>query len=278
MATSVTITATLDNGKPISVLEDLIDKRANVLEETSAEATIATAITILTSIRARTKVADAKKAGGFVTVAPCPTVSLGWRRFGGKNVVCLREPGAADNRGRHPPRLKLPLVCVCDPRRSVTPTVGVYLAIDRVSDRIDYKEERYYIVAANEADAKRTAAERRAKRLARYCGLAKWLAGQAQSQISRRDVTSGVAPTELMRKLLPIALQTAVNETGWNDGSVTVEVADKLKYAILALKHGHADFELAWQKAANSTAAKLNKLGGLRLDEEIPTPFPEAKG
>jgi len=276
MTTACTISAQTVEGKTLDVLGNLIAKRQQWMRETTAQAVIATAINILSSLRAVTKVADPKKASGFVSVAQYPGLVVSFRRVGGRNVLCLRPPGRGPN-GRPLPHMDgFPFVNAAgQPTRGWN--VSVFVAQDRRSaDMHNQNGQRYYIIARNLAEAKEFASARRAKRIERYSGMARWTIGQAQSQVAQRTVESlKVAPPAAATGLA--ALTVSVSESGWSSGNVSVSVSDDLRYAQLALKNGPSDFQLALQKAANRTVGILNHSAERAIFsfEQIPTPFPE---
>ena len=55
MPFAVTINPTYANGRPLAVLSTLINRRVEILRQSRKDAVVATAITVLKSIRARTK-------------------------------------------------------------------------------------------------------------------------------------------------------------------------------------------------------------------------------
>lgn len=70
-------------GKPIEVLEQLIEKRKELLGEAYRDAITATAITVLKSLRADTKIAKKKAPKSSYTVTDTGWYG-GWERIGGK--------------------------------------------------------------------------------------------------------------------------------------------------------------------------------------------------
>jgi hypothetical protein len=58
----------------------------------------------------------------------------------------------------------------------------------------------------------------------------------------------------------------------------TLNLADRLNYAVDALKGGRASVDLALKKAANKTAGILAKVAEKKFGEKISAPFPEVKG
>ena len=277
MTTSVTIDCATANGKTLAALEGMIAARTQWLSETTAQAVTATAINVLSSIRAVTKVADPKKDTGMVNVAPYPGLRVSFRRVGRqKNVLCLRPPGR-DSNGNHFPHAAVSFANAAgQPTKGFTSYAHVFLAQDRRSDSTKGTAKRYYIIARNLDDAKVYAENRRKRRVERYAGMAKWTIGQAQSQVSQRGVAAervtGYAKTVGLRNL-----HTQVNSSGFSRGEVSIFVHDALKYALLALKGGPNDFQLAMQRAANRTAGIIHHTSARALisADPPPTPFPE---
>lgn len=70
-------------GKPLSVLENLIEKRQKLLGETVKESVIATAITVVKSLRAATKIAPKKAPEGSYLITDTGYVGS-WERKAGK--------------------------------------------------------------------------------------------------------------------------------------------------------------------------------------------------
>lgn len=271
--TSVTISATCLNGKPLEALERLIAQRQREMGETTSEAVIATAINALSSIRAATKVADPKKDSGFVTVIADPSLVVSFRTLGkgGKRVLCLRRPGE-----KHHAKVKW-ANAAGEPHPGFHKVTQVYFVRDRYSDRVETKtEKQYYIIAHNQKEAMEYAVARRARRIKNLCGLAKWTIGVAQARIHDNFANIPVSPT--VQKIGRTAQYVIVDESGFSSGKVYVEVNDKLKYAALALKGGPGEVTNALMRAANRTAGIINahmRSLGFDDDRKIPTPFPE---
>lgn len=274
MTTSVTMTATCLNGKPLEALERLIAQRQREMGETTSEAVIATAINALSSIRAATKVVDVKKASGFVTVTLTAFVP-GFKTLGkgsaAKRVLCLRY-------AQHGSVVENVRFRSLAPKNAPLKDYKVFIVQDRRGDDKKATSSRYYLIAASEEQARAYASERRAKRIERFKGMAKWTLGQAQSQIAQKGV-AGETVTAAAKQIGLKELQVAVYEHGWGKGAVNVTVADNLKYAALALKGGPAEIDNALMRAANRTAGIINahmkKFRPFDSEAPIPTPFPE---
>lgn len=268
------MTATCLNGKPLEALERLIAQRQRELGETTSEAVIATAINALSSIRAITKVVNVKKASGFVTVAPYPGLIPSVRTLGkGKDAMripCLRY----GPRGHHADVRVYSAV----PKSFPMKRCKCFAVEDRRGDSDKASVSHYYVIARSEKEARTYAEARRARRIARHKGLAKWTIGQAQSQVSQKGAI-GESVAAAVKQIGIRELQVAVHERGWGEGNVSVSVADNLKYAALALKGGPGEVNTALMRAANRTAGIINAhykmLHPFEDERAIPTPFPE---
>ena len=274
-ATSVTMTATCLDGKPLEALERLIAQRQRELGETTSEAVIATAINALSSIRAITKVVNVKKASGFVTVAPYPGLIPSVRTLGkgkdAKRIPCLRY----GPRGHHADVTYYNIA----PKNFPMKDCKCFIVQDRKSaDMRNQNTSRFFIIARNLDEAKAYAGKRRIRRIERHAGLAKWTIGQAQSQVSQKGAI-GESVAAAVKQIGIRELQVAVYERGWGEGNVSVSVADNLKYAALALKGGPGEVNTALMRAANRTAGIINAhykmLHPFEDERAIPTPFPE---
>lgn len=268
--TSVTITGLTEDGKTLEKLNELIAARERYLQnETTRDATIATVINILTSLRAQTRVANPKRAGGVI-VAKAGGVTAGWRVVGkgkdAKRTRCLRAGGAV---------LPQKFVNVAGPWHKGE-VVDAYLVhdfadLEALGQKSVTFRARYYIIARSLDDARAEAAKRHERRVKNFAGMAKWTLGMAQAMVSDRPMTGeGVAGAAAS-----VGGKNVMVGKGGGPGSFSVEVRDLLNYASTALKGGEADLQLAIQKAANRTAGIINHLAGVSLDEPIPTPFPE---
>ena len=275
-ATSVTMTATCLNGKPLEALERLIAQRQREMGETTSEAVIATAINALSSIRAATRVVDVKKASGFVAVtltAFVPSFKTLGSGKAAKHVLCIRYA----QKGAVVENIRLKSLA---PRSAPIKDYKVFLVEDRCGADDKAKVSSYYLIALSEKQARQYATDRRAKRIERYAGMGKWTIGQAQSQVSQKGVA--VENVSAIAQQIGVKeLQVAVYEHGWGAGAVNVTVADTLRYAALALKGGPGDVDTALMRAANRTAGIINAhIKKFSFDTEalIPTPFPEVAG
>lgn len=270
--TSVKIEASTIEGHTLEVLGQLIERRVKDLGETSSDAVIATAINILSSLKAETRVVDPEKASGFVIVGEYPGLVAGWKyEKNGHRSRCAREVGGHTYTGSR----------VINLAGEYMPgeRIRVFVAQDRRGTSVNATDERYYILARSEKDAREYAKKNRKRRITQFARLAKMLLSHAQSHISSGSSEAFSSLTPIARRTMIGALQVSVDSVGYASGKCSVSFEDDLRYAALALKGGLSSFELAIKRAANKTAGLIHlRYIDHPLDhEDAPTPFPEAK-
>lgn len=235
----VTCNATFD-GKPLSVLTDLLAERQRILGESAQDAVIATGIDALVSLRALTKVAPKR----------IPKADV---RFGESEPKYI-----TGTNGKASGQLF---------RRTVVKRWRHGRQVQLV------KWQRVDGVAKNRrASAKELSAAWQTWGKINQRGLAKAALGIAMKSISTRNAADSVTP----RALRLAQANVAVRKYG-NGDMFTLEIRDSLNYASLALKGGPAAVDLALQRAANKIAGRLSKVAERKLGEKIPTPFPEVR-
>lgn len=283
-ATSVTITADAD-GKTLAVLGDLIAKRERLIgAETTRQAVTATAINVLSSVRAVTKVAKPNKANFDFKIMPAPGVVAGFKSSKGvaKGHRVVRAIGGHEMTGARVVNLagkysrKESVLCFTVIHK--VPRVMSIVVGGRGADADEHR--RHYVIARSANDVRAWAEAKMKKYIKRYAGMAKWIVGQAQSRIAKgvNHGDFGALRSSYATRTALHNLVTEIGGDGFNSGTFFISVKDGLRYATLALQNGPADVEFAFKKAANRTAGILNHSFGYRLDEPIPTPFPEVKG
>ena len=247
-------------GRPISVLQQLIAERQKVLGESVKDAVVATAIDALVSIRAAT--ANAAKRKKFKTVVE----DTGW--YGGfshtDNRPCIRagvgaysqKIGLKDERVRWLVR-------------------GVRRQADRHVYRVTPEHGQvspYYVVAATPGIAAAFEARAAKHRVDAFGALAKNALGVAMAKTSTRNVKADGSPG-----CIHAASKLAHVRTVDAGDDYAVTVTDELDYALKALKGGRGMVDVALKKAANKIAGRLAKVGGRSFAERIGTPFPEVR-
>ena len=273
------ITPTLNmtyGGKPMSVLNQLIERRQEWLHEGYRDAVIATAITALQSIRAATRKRKPTRRiviGVCITVTQRHDVHTSHTRGGAR---CYRT-GPRDAAHKHSPRIELGKHCVqlCPPGARAWRKCNIYHVrlTSEQAERWPKQPVEFDVVSETKAGAM-SYLERRFRNIAdREAGLAGQVLTLAVEQLSTRRPTKwevGEAAKESARRWLDIN----VSDGGDN---FRVAIRDNLSYAITAVKDGHAGVRDALKRAANRVAGMINHKAGLPLEERLPTPFPEVK-
>lgn len=269
-------TATLTyEGKPIEVLEKLIEKRKELLGETTKDAVTATAITVLKSLRADTKIAPKKARPESFKITDTGLVG-GWERVGGKFHRVVRTSATrgapkvagiypVNNAGQHYEKGEIVKVYKVEP-------------VNDATMKWDMTKHKgcWYVFAKSEGVAKKFAQLHMDRRVNSYRGLAKTTLGFAMAAVSTRGNFASDVKTAKSLRAAKSAAQ--VTKQGGVGGTFTITIEDLLRYSALALKSGSAAVGQAMMKAANSIAGRLSKVAGAKLTATIPTPFPEVKG
>lgn len=262
-------------GQPLEVLESLIEKRKELLGETVKDAVTATAITVLKSLRADTKIAPKKAKPESFKITDTGYVG-GWERVGGKFHRVVRATNA-----RHAPKIQgIFPVNNAGQHCEKGEVVKVY-KIEPVNDPAmswDRTKHKgcWYIFAKSEGVAKQFAIRHMTNRINSYRGLAKTTLGFAMAAVSTRgtfaaDVKSAKA------KIAAYNAAQVFHSDGFS-GNYSLNVTDLLRYSANALKSGKDALVRAMMKASNSIAGRLSKIACAKLKYDIPTPFPEVKG
>lgn len=269
-----TVTATCCDGKSLSVLADLIRKRAEVLGETACDAVVATAIDVAKSIRAATRARkvgrklklNAENAGvrmakrsDLVPSYRGTTKRICWRPRGGgvghwnKNDVCRIPPGV-------------------DFKKCVIWQVTV--SKDRI-ERWRHQAASYMLLATSDAAAKEYVQKRYSAIADRTAGAARGVWGHVMAEISTRPVADKALKAHAAKIAGGAFRVTKAGDE--NNFSVTLE--NRLQYAVDAVKGGQGGIEIAVKKAANKIAGRLNHALDRNgdLERRFETPFPEVK-
>lgn len=270
---SPSLNATFD-GKPLAVLSELIAKRGEILGETVSHAVKATAITVLKSLRADTRIAPKKASQKSFMVSDTGFVG-GWERKGGKIHRVVRTSNA-----RNAAKVNIHPVNLAGQRYEKGESVKVFKIMPTHGERMLWNKTRnrgcWYVFAKSEKVAKDLAVRLMSRRISSYRGLAKATLGFAMAAVSNNGIV-GLNATSA-KSIRAAKAAKVVESGGVSDGSYRISITDTLDYSRLALKSGTGAVERAMMKAANSIAGRLSKVASTKLGETIPTPFPEVKG
>ena len=262
-------------GKPIEVLENLIEKRKELLGETTKQAVVATAITVVKSLRADTKIAPKVASKESFIITDTGYVG-GWERFGGKFHRVVR----ASNAHYAPKIANIYPVNLAGQHYEKGEVVKVYKVEPSYDDRMIWNKTKnkgcWYVFAKSIGVVENFAIAHMTRRINSYRGLAKATLGFAMAAISN----NGNYASEVTSKKSIVAAANAaqVYHNGSIDEGYTITIDDLLSYSALALKSGKGAVNRAMQKAANSIAGRLKKVAGSKLNAPIQTPFPEVRG
>lgn len=248
----------------LDTLGSLIEQRVSVMGETVKDAVVATAINALMSLRASTRSAKKNKRLKSTIVQESSLYSS-WNN----RRRCLRRGGRNGAQFTPPEGVRV--------RYLTNGALDRDLQVFKVTS--EHENIRpYYVVAPNISIAAEFEKKAASHRIARYGNLGKWALGVAMNKLSTRNVNDDVSgAARLAGSNLSFVEKTG---GGFNSGTYSVTVRDNLKYAVAALKLGRADVNNALQRAANRTAAIINRFSEKYLPlsaKSIPTPFPEVR-
>lgn len=253
-------------GGTLKTLGEILQKRMQYMRETARDSIAATAIDVLKSVRAATRVAkpssikvQVEREGGLY-----PSITSR-----GKNrALCLRVVGT-NARYEGPERL---VECQRQPLKAQR----VYRFVD-VHSR---KRASYFIVAPTAGSAKKKAQSIARRRGMRYAGLAKRALGVLMFRTNTKTVNDGVFDPLVENKASQVTDKAELVQQRGDGGTYSLVLSDNLRYALDAVKGGRSNVETAFKKAANKVVSVINRKisGGRFLEaEKLDTPFPEVR-
>ena len=278
-------------GRPLSELQRLLEKRAKQLKETPRDACIATAITVLKSLRPLVRKAKtAPKANVQYTIEDTGWVG-GWRSKGDAGKMSRFFKGTA--KGMKLSASKYMERCVRTARYNgqVIPyvhpiwltgsgafdkgrTVHVYRVKPFHRDVMKWGQNKHhgcwFIAAYDQKTAEKHANRLMAKYLKKYSGMARYAMTRAMMDLH----ASGTGSDRVSEAAKKVADGNVRVRSSGGDNEWTVQVDDALAYAAKAFTRSDA-VDYAMAKAANSIAGMLRKRAGDILDPSLATPFPE---
>ena len=249
-------TATFD-GKPMDVLNELLKRRSEIMNEAVRDATAAVGINALISIRATT--ADARNKKKYEILVE----DTGW--YGGFSKA-LNKPCVRDGVSPYSKRID-----------GLGKVVFLTHGIKKQSDKHVFKvtQEKaevkpFYIVCATSNIAMNYAIKATQHRIERFGTLGKNALGVAMQKLAGSSKLGGSAQSQ--------TTASSVSTVEITDGNqeYSVVITDNLEYATSAAG-GEAAIETALKKAANKVAGILKHCASHDLKEDFETPFPEVK-
>lgn len=252
-----TLEATYE-GKPLSVLNELIQKRSQILKESVRDATAAVGINALNSIRSATL--DARKKKKF----DIKVEDTGWYAGFSKtlNSMCVRD-GILPTSNR-----------IDGLKKVVYLTHGIKKQSQRHVFKVTQEKtqiEPFYVACATSQIAMDYALKATKHRINDYGTLAKNALGVAMHKLAGTSKLEGSAKSQAS------ASKVATVEVHDGDGDYSVRITDELEYGTDAVKGGESAIETALMKAANKVAGTLKRFASSDLKDTLTTPFPEVK-
>jgi hypothetical protein len=262
--------ATVDwNGRPLSVLNDLIQKRKQMLCEDAQDAVVATAIDVVRSLRTMTRKAPQRANAHSFRIEATPYVAS-WERSGKSFRRVARVGGTG---------AKAPIFPVnnAGPHYVKGERVRVWKITPAHPASMTWEKNRndgcWYVFAQTLAVARRFAIEHMSRVLRKESGMGRTALGFAMARLSTKSTPVEAQGPKAQR----IASQAINISTSGEGGTFTLTVRDELRYSLPALKGGHYALDMAMAKAANKIAGRLAKWQETHFfdGERITTPFPE---
>ena len=252
-----------DRGEPALALTKVINQRITELGESQRNAVVATAITMLKSLRALTKVAKLGRFRGQMGKVT-GNYYASYKTLGGKRCPCLRlgSPRGPELTGSR-------VIWLVKSWRGNTDRPDVFAVNDSVGNK---QRATVFVVARSAAEVKQWASENHKARVAKYRGMARWAIGFAMGKVSTRSAMNDA--TSAKAKALAVSKVSVKQQ---KTGSVySIDVKDALDYASYALKGGEAAVAIAERRACNSVVGYINsalkRAGSVRKPLKIPFP------
>lgn len=260
---NLTINADVD-GRTMEQFQELIQKRRQMLNETTERSCIAALIETLKSVKAATKIANPNKPDD-IKLSEQGGVHQGYRMVGRRKVPCLRFDGSE----KQFPLQKGMRFVVAD-KRSQAKNNLIYTWRRRTGTL-------YIIAAPSEKSAYAWAKDAEKKRIAARKGLARLALGLLTVALAKTTLTESAKDDVRNIALKAIGVESS-STGGFDTGLYRVTAADDLRYAKDALKGGPAVLTTCMQKAMNKITANVNrKCSGMLGFDRLETPFPELR-
>lgn len=252
------------NGKALQELANQIQRRAQVLNQTTEKACIAVTITLIKSLRAGT----VKSKGNVkqivteingdlqIAVVECADIYIGFKTTGGVRKPCLRRGG---KNGPIVNDKKIWWRTNIDKSIYQAKVFKVTLSNDRASAwPLSPKEE--YVVARDIGYVQKITTNRYSKIVKRYTGLGKdaWSRAMMLASDKPAKFIAGSKSKHILNRTVFVSKNLANGNALGTSGEYSITVYDDLRYAGTALKDGQAYVTTAMMKAANSVNGMLN--------------------
>lgn len=239
MAENITFDLTDEHGTPAEqVVARIVAARTKELGETTEQACVALIINVMKSLRADTPLASLKT--NIVVEDVSGQYYPSFKREKGKTGknISTRVLRAGGKNG--PVITPKKVVWMCGKYRK-----GEQLHTYKVIDHISKEDEiQYLIVAETQKQAEQHAKKFHIAKVKRTRGLAKYVLGLAMNRVHNKESVGANVTSEAQNIGMKNA-EVDVQTHGFNSGSVSIRVHDKLDYAALALKSGENGVQMA---------------------------------
>jgi hypothetical protein len=290
------------SGATVDKLCELIRKRSEYLKgELTEQSVTATALNIVKSLRAATRVASTRKSGKKLDAAYCfrkstfvggvysesangsPLTKNGTPRKAARH-FCIRDAGGhrtdlvkpafADNPATTPlvgaPVYYVFVKHTLPPKNLVLRAMqGGGLSTAKTAEGV----LRYAVIAKDEESLRGWARRHVRDIIAQESGMARYALSILRKSIYAKGKGDALAVKSAGAK--DTAARSVFYREAFGPGWFDLEGQVNLAYSVSALKNGAASIDVAMKKAANSTAQIINRVGKLPFEERIHTPFPE---
>lgn len=284
MATeSVEITADCE-GKTLEELSRLIGKRAAALGETTRDAVVATAINIVSSLKAMTKKAPLRVNRKMYWVWKNSAVA-GWERKGKKKFRRVVRTSADPH--AHIDRV-LTARCRNLVGKQYVPGEQVNVYTLQLFNE-NPKRTVYHCFAHNVKEVRKYAEKVIVLRmLKKESGMMKYSMGVSQAKLSTRWPALKRPSGSKQMKLAYQAARIATGGSGWagyNNGILgnptgwfQLDYHNDLRYSLNAIRGRKGALDVCIKKAANKTAGLIHlAFADKKFNQDVSTPFPEVQ-
>ena len=263
-------------GKPLSVLSELIQIRQKWLHEGYKDAVAATAINALRSIRTVTTSHYGKNVvhvgNSNISISRRNDIHPSFR--GAARKRCFRAGSSASRNARvvdlgsHCVQLVPP-----DDKAWLHSSVWTVKLSKEQSERWFHQPAQFYVAATSE-DVVVAYLQKRCGRIAnRHAGMARAVLGAAMAMLSTLPPAISNVGSRVSRLMRKYVLASTMD----HGDTYSVRVGSELSYAVDAVKGGMAGVSDALKRAANKVAGLLRHKAASKLSNELSTPFPEVR-
>lgn len=269
MGMNIQISCNTADGATLKAFAKVLEQRVRYMHQTARQAVIASAITVLKSVRAATKVVKPNKVK--INLFHDETLFASCKD-GRRRVPCIRIVGTRQQyHGRE-------IVKIADDTDFHDAKVYRW--------RFDtFKGPRWYLIVASFPQSAEAVARRIVNgRIEVYKGLAKralsvLMMKTSNVNVNDKDVSGKARSTALKQTQTREVVASNKNAT---EGKYLLYLLDNLNYSVAAVKGGQSAVDTAMKKALNGITAQISKkiktvdFFGRKMT--LPSPFPEVKG